>query len=62
MRTSEKDHLAAEVAERHVDFVRALSDKGKYPVREFRAFWEAGRRYAELTKRDPLIHRTVVCA
>jgi hypothetical protein len=43
-------------------FEMALSDKRKYPVRQFCAFWEAGRRYAELTKRDPLIHRSVVSA
>jgi hypothetical protein len=40
----------------------ALSDKRKYPVAQFKAFWEAGRRYAELTKSDPLIHRSVVNA
>jgi hypothetical protein len=62
MRISEKNRLAAEVAERDVDFELALSDKRKYPVRQFRAFWEAGWRYAELTKRDPLIHRSVVSA
>jgi hypothetical protein len=62
MRTSEKDFLVAEVAERHVGFEMAFSDKRKHPVREFRAFWEAGLRYAELTKRDPLTHRSVVSA
>ena len=62
MGTSEKDRLAAEVAQRHVEFETALSDKSKYPVRQFQAFWEAARRYAELTKRDPLIHRSVVSA
>jgi hypothetical protein len=59
MRASEKDHLAAEVAVRRVDFEMALSDKRKYPVQQFREFWEIGRRYAELTKRDPTIHRSV---
>lgn len=62
MRTSEKDRLATEVEERCVDFQMALSDKRKYPVQQFRQFWEAGRRYAELTKRDALIHRGVVSA
>jgi hypothetical protein len=62
MRASEKDRLAAEVAHRWVDFEIALSDKRKYPVQQFRQFWEVGRRYAELTKRDPLIHRSVVNA
>ena len=60
MRASEKDRLAAEVADRWVDFEMALSDKRKYPVQQFRQFWEVGQRYAELTKRDPLIHRSVV--
>ena len=56
MRASEKDRLAAEVADRWVDFEMALSDKRKYPVQQFREFWEIGRRYAELTKSDPMIH------
>lgn len=60
MPRSEKDRLASEVQERWIDFNMALSDKRKYAVQQFRAFWEAGRRYAELTKRDPLIHRVVV--
>lgn len=60
MPRSERDRLASEVQERWIDFNMALSDKRKYPVQQFRAFWEAGRRYAELTKRDPLIHRVVV--
>jgi hypothetical protein len=62
MRASEKDRLAAEVADRWVDFEMALSDKRKHPVQQFREFWEIGRRYAELTKRDPMIHRRVVSA
>ena len=60
MPRSEKDRLASEVHERWVDFNMALSDKRKYPIGQFKAFWEAGRRYAEMTKRDPLIHRVVV--
>ena len=39
-----------------------LSNKRRYPVEQFRAFCEAGKRYAELTKNDPLIHRKVVVA
>ena len=62
MPPSEKDRLAAEGEERWLDFQEALSDKRKYPVRPFREFWEAGRRYAEMTKHDPLIHRAVVSA
>jgi hypothetical protein len=59
---SEKDRLAAEVEDRWVDFQDGLSNKRRYPVEQFRAFWEAGKRYAELTKNDPLIHRKVVVA
>ncbi len=60
MPRSEKDRLAAEVQERWIDFNMALSDKRRYPVAQFRAFWEAGRRYGEMTKRDQLIHRVVI--
>jgi hypothetical protein len=58
--TSEKDRLAAEVEDRWVDFQMALSDKRRYPLERFRAFWQVGKRYAELTKSDALIHRKVV--
>ena len=58
MPNSEKDRLAAEVEDRWVDFQDGLSNKRRYPVEQFRAFWEAGKRYAELTKNDPLIHRS----
>jgi len=60
MPRSEKERLAAEVEERWIDFNMALSDKRKYPIAQFKAFWDAGRRYAEMTKRDRLIHRVVV--
>ncbi len=60
MPRSEKDRLAAEVHERWIDFNMALSDKRRYPVAEFKAFWEAARRYGEMTKGDALIHRMVV--
>lgn len=62
MPISPKDHLAAEVQSRWLDFQDGLSDKRRYPVQQFRAFWDAGKRYAELTKNDPLIHRKVVVA
>jgi hypothetical protein len=29
-------------------------------MEQFKAFWEAGRRYTDMTKSDPLIHRVVV--
>ena|SRR5437868_7501817 len=57
---SDKDRLASEVEQRWIDFNMGLSDKRKYPLAQFRAFWEAGKRYAEMTKADPLIHRVVV--
>jgi len=59
---SEKELLAAEVQERRLDFQDALSDKRRYPIRQFRAFWAAGKRYAELTKNGELLHRKVVRA
>ena len=62
MAKSEKDRLAAEVDARWVDFQDALHDKRRYPVAQFKAFWEAGKRYAELTKNDALIHRSVAVA
>jgi hypothetical protein len=40
----------------------ALSDKQKYPVKEFAAFAEAVRRYVEITKNDTKIHKNVVKA
>jgi hypothetical protein len=52
---SEKDRLAAEVADRWAEFQDGLSNKRQYPVEQFRAFWEAGKRYAEITRNDPLI-------
>ena len=60
MPRSERDRMASEVEERWIDFNMALSDKRKYPTAQFKAFWEAGKRYAEMTKGDPLIHRVVV--
>ena len=62
MLPKEKDRLAAQVEKRWLDFQNALSDKRKYPLQAFRAFWEAAWRYAEAVKRDPLIHRAVVSA
>jgi hypothetical protein len=62
MPRSEKDRLAAEFEERWIDFQMALSGKRKYPVQQFRLAWEIGRRYAEMTKRDVMLHRVVVSA
>jgi hypothetical protein len=44
------------------EFPGWLSDKRRYPLQHFKAFAEAARRYAELTRADPLIHRNVVGA
>jgi hypothetical protein len=50
MSHTEKDRLAAAVEERWLEFQDGLSDKRKYPIRQFRAFWQAGVRYAEQVK------------
>ena len=43
-----------------VDFQDGLtSDKRKYPIQQFKAFWAVTKRYAELTRSDALIHRSV---
>jgi outer membrane biosynthesis protein TonB len=39
---SEKERLAAEVEDWWVDFRDALSNKRRYPVEQFRAFWIEG--------------------
>ena len=62
MPSSEKDRLATEVEDRWGDFQDGLSDKRRYPLQRFNAFVEAARRYAELARSDPLIHRKVVGA
>src|ERR1017187_6315026 len=62
MANTEKDRAATEVVERRVDFELALSNKRKYPVREFRAFVQTARRYTEMTEHDTLIHKSVARA
>jgi hypothetical protein len=63
MQSSEKDRVAAEVMKCWTDFQEGLSsDKRKYALKQFRAFWTVTKRYAELTRSDSLIHRHVVCA
>jgi hypothetical protein len=60
MPTSEKDLLAAEAMDRWEDFEESLStEKRKYPIQQFRAFWSAATRYAELTRSDSLIHKSL---
>jgi len=48
--------------QRWLDFQNTLSSERKYPVQQFKSFVEAARRYIELTKGDPLIHRNVAKA
>jgi hypothetical protein len=63
MVASEKDRSAARVMEYWGAFQESLSsDKRKYPVQQFQAFWVSTKRYAELTKSDSLIHRDVAGA
>ena len=62
MPNSEKDTAADEVAKRRATFNLALSNKRQYPVQEFRAFVPAARRYIEITKNDPLVHKSVARA
>jgi hypothetical protein len=50
MPSPEKDRVAAEVVRCWADFQEGLSsDKRKYPLKQFRAFWAVTKRYAELT-------------
>ena len=63
MSTSEKDRAAARAMECWVAFQESLSsDKRRYPIQKFQAFWAYARQYAELTCSDPLIHRDVAGA
>jgi hypothetical protein len=63
MPSSEKDLLAVEVLDRWHEFQEALSsEKRKYPIRQFQAFWSVAKRYAELTNADSLLHKRVASA
>jgi len=63
MPSREMDRLATEAMQCWADFQEGLSsDKQKYPLQQFRAFWAVTKRYAELTRSDPLIHRSVAGA
>jgi len=62
MPTSDKDRSAAVVVQRWLDFQNALSGKRKYPVQQFKSFADAARRYIELSKGEPMIHRSVATA
>jgi hypothetical protein len=63
MPSPEKDRLATQAMECWADFQDGLSlDKRKYPIQQFIAFWTVTKRYAELTRSDLLIHRSVAGA
>jgi hypothetical protein len=62
MLAPEKDRLAAQVMERWAEFQESLSSQKRYPTDKFEVFWNAAKRYAELTRSDPLIHRAVAAA
>jgi hypothetical protein len=62
MTASDADRTAAVVDDRWVDLQGALSDKRKYPSREFDSFFEAVRRYVDSVKDDSRIHRHVASA
>jgi hypothetical protein len=59
----EKDRLASEAMACWADFQDALSsDKRKYPIQKFKAFWAVTKRYTVLTRSDALIHRSLAGA
>lgn len=63
MPASQNDQLAAEAIDRWWDLQVSLSsEKRKYPVEQFQALWLATKRYAESTKADALIHKSVAAA
>ena len=63
MRDSEKDRLALSVTDWHADFEAALvANRRKYPIPEVRLFTEAVRNYVEKTRKDDMVHRSVVGA
>jgi hypothetical protein len=60
---ADKDRIAVQVTECWAEFQEGLSlQKRGYPMGKFKAFWNAAKRYAELTRSDPLIHRAVAGA
>ena|ERR1700723_124293 len=60
MPSLEMDRLATEAMQCWADFQAGLSaDKQKYPLQQFRVFCTITKRYAESTRSDSLIHRSV---
>jgi hypothetical protein len=63
MPSLEMDRLATEAMQCWAEFQEGLSsDKQKDPLQRFRAFWAVTKRYAEVTRSDPLIHTSVARA
>ena len=63
MSDTEKDRLAALVVDQHFAFEQALAGSRKrYPTREFRSFATVIRQYVQATRRDKMLHRSVVQA
>ncbi len=58
----EKGRRAEEVVDRWISFQMALSNKKKYPAREFMDYATSVREYVRILGRDPLIHREVASA
>jgi len=60
---TEKDRPAALVVDQHCAFEQALAENRKrYPTREFSSFATVMRRCAQATRRDQMLHRSVVQA
>jgi hypothetical protein len=63
MSGTEKDRLAASVVDQHCAFEQALAgNRKRYPTREFRSFATVIRRYVQATRKDEMLHRSVVQA
>ena len=62
MLNRKKDSAAKKLSIRWISFQTALSNKRKYPTREFTAFAASVREYVRVVGRDPLIHREVASA
>jgi len=63
MGSSEKDRLATQVVDHWCSFQEALAGtKRMYPAQEFLSFVKAARRYIDVTRHDPLVHRDVAKA
>jgi hypothetical protein len=57
----EKDRLAALIIDQHCVFQEALAgSRRRYPTREFRSFATVIRQYAQATRGDKMLHRSVV--